>query len=102
MPVGIVLIGADGVTTEALRQKSAPVTRMIFYSSAIAPVLLAKASRRYRSMGLSEMFKRRDEGLCPYCGRKVELDSFRDELSFKEFQISGLCQNCQDEFFKEE
>ena len=53
-------------------------------------------------MSLKEMFKRKDEGKCPYCGRMVDLEEFRDELSFKEFQISGLCQNCQDNFFKEE
>lgn len=26
-------------------------------------------------------------------------EEFRDELSRKEYQISGLCQNCQDEVF---
>ena len=102
MPVGIVFIGADGTTTEALRQKSGPVTRMTFYSSAIVPVRPAKASRRYRSMGLSEMFKRKDEGLCPFCGREVNMDDFRDDLSRHEFELSGLCQMCQDYFFKEE
>ena len=53
-------------------------------------------------MGLSEMFKRKDEGLCPFCGREVNMDDFRDDLSRHEFELSGLCQMCQDEFFKEE
>lgn len=33
-------------------------------------------------------------GLCPMCGNKIE--GFRDELSLKEYGISGLCQECQD------
>lgn len=37
---------------------------------------------------------------CVACGRPAS--SFRDELSVKEFGISGLCQACQDEVFVEE
>jgi len=45
-------------------------------------------------------FKRRKSlGLCPFCGEAVEVEGFRDRRSLKEFQISGLCQKCQDEFF---
>lgn len=40
-----------------------------------------------------------EAGKCPFCGEKVDQDSFRDELSKKEFKISGLCQKCQDETF---
>ena len=36
-------------------------------------------------------------GQCVMCG---EFDlSFRDELSRKEYGISGFCQGCQDDFF---
>lgn len=31
------------------------------------------------------------------CGKMV--GEFRDEISMKEYRISGLCQNCQDEIF---
>ncbi len=41
------------------------------------------------------------EGKCPFCAEVVNADSFKDELSKKEFNISGMCQGCQDEFFKE-
>jgi hypothetical protein len=34
---------------------------------------------------------------CVSCGKPA--DKFRDELSRKEFQISGLCQDCQDKTF---
>ena len=37
--------------------------------------------------------------LCSFCGAKVTLDSFTDELSLKEFHVSGLCQQCQDKAF---
>lgn len=37
--------------------------------------------------------------ICPFCGREIDTSAFKDELSIKEFQISGLCQNCQDYFF---
>ena len=36
-------------------------------------------------------------GSCPLCGQSAV--SFRDELSVKEYRISGLCQSCQDSVF---
>ena len=36
-------------------------------------------------------------GSCPLCGQSAV--SFRDELSVKEYRISGLCQSCQDQVF---
>ena len=41
---------------------------------------------------------RKAAGVCPFCG--LEIGEFWDELSKKEFGISGLCQGCQDETFK--
>ena len=38
--------------------------------------------------------------ICVFCKKPVE--SFRDELSRKEFKISSLCQSCQDEIFTED
>jgi len=46
-----------------------------------------------------EEMKRRENGQCPLCGIVVSLDEFHDELSKKEFKISGLCQKCQDGIF---
>ena len=45
---------------------------------------------------LTECHKKK---LCSDCGRKVDMDSFRDELSKKEYSLSGFCQKCQDNFF---
>tara|TARA_R110000824_G_scaffold346176_1_gene532899 strand:- start:140 stop:364 length:225 start_codon:yes stop_codon:yes gene_type:complete len=36
-------------------------------------------------------------GCCTYCN--ITLDEFRDEISAKEYSISGMCQSCQDKTF---
>ena len=42
-----------------------------------------------------------DNGKCPFCGKDINPETeFRDELSRKEFKISGMCQACQDDFFE--
>ena len=41
-------------------------------------------------------------GNCPVCNSPVNTDEFKDELSIKEYQITGMCQQCQDKFFNEE
>lgn len=40
------------------------------------------------------------EGKCVTCGsEKIKSEDFRDSLSWKEFTISGMCQECQDKTF---
>lgn len=41
-----------------------------------------------------------DLGKCPFCKEFVDFNAFEDELSKKEFKISGLCQKCQEKTFK--
>ena len=36
---------------------------------------------------------------CPFCACEIDITTFKDELSLKEFHISGLCQKCQDKTF---
>lgn len=38
-------------------------------------------------------------GCCATCGNSIQEDEFKDQLSIKEFHISGLCQKCQDSIF---
>lgn len=38
--------------------------------------------------------------VCASCGKPVFPEDFRDEVSVKEYTISGLCQECQDEVFE--
>ena len=37
--------------------------------------------------------------VCATCGDLIEADGFTDELSRKEYKISGMCQNCQNSVF---
>lgn len=41
--------------------------------------------------------RERHGGVCVTCGGEV--GEFRDELSVKEYGISGMCQKCQDSVF---
>lgn len=53
-------------------------------------------------MRLDEMLKAKESGKCPFCGKDMTIDankSFKDDRSLKEYEISGLCQDCQDDFF---
>ena len=46
------------------------------------------------------MLGRKAEGKCPFCGKEIDIEKeFRNEISKKEFRISGLCQKCQDEMY---
>ena len=39
-------------------------------------------------------------GNCPFCKTPIHPNKdFRDELSRKEYEINGMCQQCQDKFF---
>ncbi len=38
-------------------------------------------------------------GWCPTCGAIIKEENFRNDLSKKEYSISGMCQKCQDQVF---
>lgn len=50
-------------------------------------------------LGYGKQVEAKNNGICPQCNAKVDPSSFRDEVSAREFKISGLCQACQDEVF---
>jgi hypothetical protein len=52
------------------------------------------------SFGFDKEVKSVEMGQCPFCKEKINMENFEDELSLKEFKISGLCQSCQNKFFK--
>ena len=52
-----------------------------------------------RKAGFGEHVKLVEEGKCPFCKEVVDPNEFKDELSRKEWKISGLCMKCQKEFF---
>jgi len=50
-----------------------------------------------KSLGFEEEVKAMEAGLCSWC--KKEITDFRNEISEREYKISGMCQNCQDKTF---
>ena len=46
--------------------------------------------------------KLRKEKRCPFCEKPINPMDWRDGESFHEFEISGLCQKCQDKTFNVE
>lgn len=59
----------------------------------------SKAITHFLYDTFSKEMKRVEESRCPLCGKPVTLVDFRDKLSACEFEISGLCQKCQDNYF---
>lgn len=51
--------------------------------------------------GFTEQIKAVECGFCPICKQPVAYNEFKDEISKKEYHISGLCQKCQDKIFKD-
>lgn len=54
-----------------------------------------------RNLGFGPEVRLVSEGYCPFCKAEVKDSSFKDEVSRREFKISGLCQVCQDKTFGE-
>lgn len=53
-----------------------------------------------KELGFEKEVESVEQSVCPLCGWIVdESVEFRDELSKREFKISGLCQKCQDKMF---
>jgi hypothetical protein len=50
-----------------------------------------------KALGYDEQMGLIEQGLCPSCQQPI--GEFRDVLSKREFNISGLCQGCQDKVF---
>jgi len=54
-----------------------------------------------KSLGFGDQVDRKNEGICVFCeSEKTKREDFRNELSWKEYNISGMCQKCQDKFFE--
>ena len=54
-----------------------------------------------KQAGFAEEVENVERGLCPFCNNKINVNDFKDELSLKEYKISGLCQKCQDKMFEQ-
>ena len=73
---------------------------------------MAKISKIIKSDGIENSLEKfckekfnssRKDDKCIRCGsEKIEISDFTDIVSVKEYRISGLCQECQDEVFNED
>ena len=56
-----------------------------------------------KKMGFEKEVRMAQNNVCPICCKPIVLavdpPPFRDQLSWKEFSISGMCQKCQDDVF---
>ncbi len=52
-----------------------------------------------KAAGFGKEVEMVEGGQCPTCGKPIPMDCFKDDLSLKEFRISGMCQECQDSVF---
>lgn len=52
-----------------------------------------------RKLGFDEQMGLIEQGLCPICGNPININDFRDAKSHREYEISGMCQVCQDVAF---
>lgn len=55
-----------------------------------------------RALGFGSEVDRVEQGMCPFCGEPVKEEDFRDDISRKEYEMSGMCQACQDNTFDQE
>jgi len=54
-----------------------------------------------RLAGFNKEVDRVEQGLCPTCGEKVDTSKFTSSLDWKEYNISGMCKECQNKVFGE-
>ena len=53
--------------------------------------------------GFGDRVAKYQEGFCTVCEKAIHPNNeFKDELSLREYMITGLCQACQDEYFEED
>jgi len=52
-----------------------------------------------RTAGFNEEIDAIEHGFCPVCKYPISKDEFKDDISKKEYSISGLCQQCQNSIF---
>jgi len=52
-----------------------------------------------RQSGFAKEVDLVEQMICPICKNPVHTENFKDEMSIKEFKISGMCQKCQDWIF---
>jgi len=57
------------------------------------------AKKEFIRIFYPEKYDRIQKGKCPECNKLIKTTDFKDEESIYEFEISALCQFCQDKLF---
>ena len=83
---------------EDLRRKEGNGAAILTYGRLVAQITAGENCTLYCDLAQWTREKAHCSGPCPTCG-KPHTFWFRDETSSREFIISGMCQECQDEFF---
>ena len=52
-----------------------------------------------KNVGFSKQVNDVENNICSFCKKKINKKDFKNNLSIKEYKISGLCKKCQDEIF---
>lgn len=59
-----------------------------------------KTKARLQTFGFEKQIQRVNNNLCPFCSKPIKLEDFTDIRSKKEFELSGMCQACQNKIFE--
>lgn len=79
---------------------STPKTRFSPITERQNPAITADVATRRRAMGRLTLEEALGLHVCADCQKPVNVETdFHDELSRREYGISGKCQTCQDRFF---
>ena len=52
-----------------------------------------------KQLGFSKQVNDVENNICPFFFFLININDFKNYISIKEYNISGLCQRCQDEIF---
>jgi len=55
--------------------------------------------KNLKNLGFEKEIENVEKNRCPFCNKEINMDDFQDELSRREYRISGLCQDCQNKVF---
>lgn len=55
--------------------------------------------RLLRAIGYNVAVDRVERARCAFCDTPIRLEDFKDQKDLDEYNISGLCQTCQDLMF---
>jgi len=51
---------------------------------------------------LDEFVNAVQQNKCPFCKQTIDTNEFKNLFNLKEFEITGICQKCQDETFNKD